>query len=194
MNKRFFWVGTTILLVAVLSVAAVLVYQNTNQNFNGSVIDPPAPASDFTLTDQSGKKVSLSDYRGEYVYLFFGFSHCLQECPATMAVLAKARSLMGSKGADMQVLMVSTDPANDTRQSMQDFLGRFDPTFIGGLGTADQLKSVWDAYGVAVEDGGETHSSYTYLIDPNGDLRMTYPYGVTPEDLVSDLKILMRKN
>jgi protein SCO1/2 len=194
MNRKFFWVGTSILLVAVLAAAAVLIYQNTHESFTGSVIDPPAPASDFTLTSQNGTKVSLSDFRGKYVYLFFGYSHCTQECPATMAILSKARNLMGSQGADIQVIMVSTDPVGDTRQSVQEFLNRFDPTFIGGLGAQDQLQVVWKDYGVSVEAGGETHSSYTYLIDPNGNLRMTYPYGVTPEELVSDLKQLMRKN
>lgn len=194
MNRKFFWVGTGILLVAVLAAAAVLIYQKTNQNFNGSVIDPPAPATDFTLTNQNGENISLSEYRGKYVYLFFGYSHCTQQCPATMAILAKVRTLMGAQGSDIQVLMVSTDPVGDTQKSMQEFLGRFDPTFMGGLGTQDELQSVWKDYGVSVEAGGETHSSYTYLIDPNGDLRLTYPYGVTPEELVSDLKQLMRKN
>ncbi len=193
MNRRFFWVVTSVLLVAVLAVAAALIYKNFGQKYNGSVIDPPAQAPDFTLTDQNGESISLSQFHGKYVLLFFGYTHCLQECPATMAVLAKTRTLLGNQGQDVQVLFFSTDPAGDTQQSMSEFLNRFDPTFMGVVGDLEQLQAVWAEYGVSVEDGGETHSSYTYLIDPSGNLRMTYPYGTTPEEFEADLKLMMRK-
>jgi cytochrome oxidase Cu insertion factor (SCO1/SenC/PrrC family) len=74
---------------------------------------------------------------------------------------------------------------------MQDFLGRFNPDFLGLLGTADQLSRSWNAYGVTVLDGGETHSSYIYAIDKSGKLRLTLDTDLTPEDIASDLKILL---
>jgi protein SCO1/2 len=164
------------------------------QAFAGSVINPPSPASDFSLTSQTGGTVHLADYRGKYVLLFFGYSHCLDQCPATMAVLSKARSELGAQAENVQVLFISTDPAHDTEQSMGAFLSRFDPTFIGLTGSMEQLQPIWKEYGVTVQDGGETHSSYTYLIDPNGNLRLTYPYPSTPEEISADLKILFKKN
>ncbi len=94
----------------------------------------------------------------------------------------------------MQVIFVATDPADDTPQAMGIFLNRFDPTFMGATGTLEQLQSVWADYGVTVLQGGETHSSYTYLIDPLGHLRMTYAYPGNPDEIASDLKLLLKKN
>ena len=76
MDKRFFWVVTAILSLVVLAAAAATVLMHLPQTFSGSVINPPSPASDFTLTSQTGATVHLSDYRGKYVLLFFGYSHC----------------------------------------------------------------------------------------------------------------------
>jgi protein SCO1 len=194
MDKRIFWIGTGILLLAVLAAAAATILIQMNQTFAGSAVNPPSPASDFSLTSQAGGTIRLSDYRGKYVLLFFGYSHCPDQCPATMAVLAKARSELGAQANNVQVLFVSTDPAHDTPQSMGEFLARFDPTFVGLTGSMAQLQPIWKAYGVTVQDGGETHSSYTYLIDPGGNLRLTYAYPSTPEQISSDLKLLFRKN
>lgn len=194
MEKRFFWVGTGILVLVVLAAAAALILRNANQSYYGSVINPPSPASDFTLTDQTGTPVSLSQYRGKYVLLYFGYSHCPNECPVTMAVLAKVRSLMGPQAGQIQVLFLSTDPAHDTPQSMADFLKRFDPTFVGATGTLAQLQPIWKDYGVTILDGGATHSDYTYLIDSLGNLRITYSYPGNPDEITADLKRLFRQN
>jgi protein SCO1/2 len=194
MDKRFFWTVTGILLVVALAASVATVLVRMPQAFAGSVINPPTLASDFTLTNQTGGTVHLSDYRGKYVLLFFGYSHCTDQCPATMAVLTQARSELGAQADNVQVLFVSTDPATDTQQSMGVFLARFDPTFLGLTGSMAQLQPIWKDYGVTVQDGGETHSSYTYLIDPSGNLRLTYAYPSTPEEISGDLKLLFRKN
>jgi protein SCO1 len=194
MEKRFFWVGTGILSLAVLVAAMATILVRLPQAFSGSVINPPSPASDFSLTSQSGGILRLSDYRGKYVLLFFGYTRCTNECPATMAILAKALTELGSQANEVQVVFVSTDPDHDTPQALSAFLGRFDPTFVGATGKLSELQPVWRDYGVTVLDGGETHSSYTYLIDPQGDLRLTYSYPSTPEQISADLKLLFKKN
>jgi cytochrome oxidase Cu insertion factor (SCO1/SenC/PrrC family) len=76
---------------------------------------------------------------------------------------------------------------------MADFLNRFDTTFVGAVGTQAELQTVWKDYGVTILDGGETHSDYTYLIDPQGDLRLTYAYPPNPDEISADLKRLFRK-
>jgi protein SCO1 len=194
MEKRFFWVGTGILVLVVLAAATALLLQSKVQPISGSVINPPAPATDFSLTSQTGSPIKLSDYRGKYVLLFFGYSHCTNECPVTLAILAKARGLLGKQGDQVQVVFVSTDPAHDTPQSMEEFLNRFDTTFVGATGSLAQLQPIWTAYGVTVLDGGETHSNYTYLIDPQGNLRTTYSYPGNPDDIAADLRLFLRKN
>jgi protein SCO1/2 len=192
MDKKFFWIGTGILVLVVLAAGTALILQKAPVTFHGSVLNPPAQAADFSLTDQSGGTIRLSDYRGKYVLLFFGYSHCLDQCPATMAILARARSLLGSRAGQVQVIFVATDPAHDTPQSMGEFVSRFDPTFMGATGTFDQLQPIWTAYGVTVADGGETHSSYTYLVDPQGDLRLTYAYPGNPDEIAADLQTLFK--
>ena len=194
MKRKFFWIGTGILALLVLAIGTVLIIKRIPPALHGSVITPPALAPDFTLTSQTEQPIKLSDYRGKYILLFFGYSHCTEECPVSMADLAQALREIGDRASDVQVLFVSTDPVGDTPQSMTEFLGRFNPTFIGILGTSAQLQQVWSAYGVTVLDGGETHSSYTYVIDPKGYLLMTYPYPPNPDDVAADLKQLFQKN
>ena len=194
MEKRFFWVGTGILVLVVLAAAIALIFKNANQPYFGSVINPPGPAADFSLQDQSGGTIRLSDYRGKYVLLYFGYSHCPNECPVSMAVLAKVRSLLGAQAGQVQVLFVSTDPAHDTQQSMTDFLNRFDPSFMGAMGSLAALQPVWKDYGVTILDGGGTHSDYTYLIDPQGNLRLTYAYPPNADEIAADLRKLFQKN
>ena len=194
MDKKFIWVGTAILVLVILATSMAIFYKSANQVFNGSVINPPAPAADFSLNNQTGGTVKLSNYRGKYVLLYFGYSHCTNECPVSMAVLAKARSELSEQQAgQVQAILVSTDPAHDTQQSMKDFLNRFDPTFIGATGDLARLQPIWKDYGVTVLDGGETHSNYIYLIDPAGNIRLTYAYPGTAEEISADLKLLFRK-
>jgi protein SCO1/2 len=194
MEKRFFWVGTGILVLVVLAAATALIFKNTKQAFTGSVVNPPSPAADFSLLNQADGIVRLSDYRGKYVLVYFGYTHCTNECPVTMAVLAKARSELGAQATNVQVILVSTDPARDTPRAMGDFVNRFDPTFVGATGTPAELQPVWKDYGVTVLDGGETHSTYVYLIDPAGNFRLTYNSPSSPEEIAADLKLLFRKN
>jgi protein SCO1/2 len=111
-----------------------------------------------------------------------------------MAVLKLVRADLGSQAKDVQVLFISTDPARDTPQAVGAFLRRFDPTFAGVTGSQADLAKVWSAYGVTVLDGGETHSTFVYLIDPQGNLRLTYPSVSSPDDIVADLKLLIRKD
>jgi protein SCO1/2 len=87
--------------------------------------------------------------------------------------------------------MVSTDPATDTPVSMKEFMGRFNPKFLGLLGTPDELAKSWKDYGVTVLDGGETHSSFTYVVDKKGELRETFVPDATPDNVASDLKVLL---
>jgi protein SCO1/2 len=194
MDKRFFWIVTGILVVIVLAAAVATYVTHMPHSYYGSVINPPSPAPDFSLTNQSGQTVKLSAFRGKYILLFFGYTHCTNECPATMAILAKARSLLGTQAGEIQIVFVATDPARDTPQAVGEFLNRFDASFIGATGTQAELQPVWAEYGVTVDDGGETHSSYVYLIDPDGNFRLTYPFPSTAEEISADLRLLLRKN
>ena len=160
----------------------------------GSVMSPTVAAVDINLTDHNGKPFQLSTYQGKIALIFFGFSNCVDECPATLALIRQALETAGATSQEVVVVMVSTDPANDTDGSMKAFIERFNPSFLGLLGSTDELTKVWQDYGVVVLDGGETHSSFTYVVDKKGNLRETFSPETSSDDIAADVKVLLAEN
>jgi protein SCO1/2 len=180
------------LLLVIIIAALVYAYLHyNNPPFHGSLISPPQPATDFSLTSQTQKTVHLSDFRGKYVLLFFGFTNCPDECPLTMGFLKQMYDKLGEKANKVQVILITTDPAKDTPQAMGDFLNHFDPSFIGLTSSQEVLQPVWSSYGVTVMDDGETHSSFIYLIDPQGNLIATYPLLDNSDGITADMQHLL---
>jgi len=156
-----------------------------------------APALDLAGTD--GQPLGLERFRGKVVLLAFGFSNCGNVCPITLATLAGARKKLGADAADVQVVYVTVDPERDDAAQMRKFLGSFDASFIGGVGTRAQIDAAQKNYGISSTktvhaDGGYSigHSSSIYLIDRAGRLTAVMPYGHPVDDFVHDLKILLR--
>ena len=163
------------------------------------VFSPPHPAPDFTLAGSDGAPLTLGRYRGKIVALAFGFSHCADVCPVTLATLAQARKALGPQGRDLQVVYVTVDPERDDAARMKAWLAAFDPGFVGGTGSKQALAAVDQSYGVSaskvVTGSGYAfaHSSSVYLIDRDGRLRAMMPYGHGAEDYVHDVRLLMQK-
>ena len=175
---------TLALLIIVLTVSC--------SKLKGAAVSPAVPAAAINLTDHNGQPFQLSNQRGKVVLVFFGLSHCATECPTTMAIIRQALATLGNPAKEVVVVMVSTDPDGDTPQSMKEFMGRFNPAFLGLLGRPEELAKTWQAYGVAIEGGGETHSRFTYVVDKKGDLRETFPTTDTSsDDIAADLKVLL---
>ncbi len=190
MQRRLIYVGIGI-LVLLVGVAAVFVITN-KPSFRGSLISPAWTAPEIKLTDHNGKPFTLSDQRGKVVLLYFGYVNCPSECPLTMAHLKLARESLGDRAKDVQVIMVSTDPVRDTPQALKSFMEHFDPSFLGLTGTPAELQKTWSDYGVAVENGGETHSTFLYVIDPKGNVRETFLPDSEPNDIAKDISLLLR--
>jgi protein SCO1/2 len=152
---------------------------------------PAKTAPGINLPDDHGNNFQLNALQGKVVLVFFGFTNCVDECPLTMAKLKQTLASLGDKSQYVVVAMVSTDPARDSTKAMQGFLGKFNPDFLGITGTADQLKPIWDAYGVTVLDGGVTHSSYIYAVDKKGRLRLTMNSDLTSDDIAHNVNILL---
>jgi protein SCO1 len=159
--------------------------------FHNTVVNPAVAAAEISMTDHNGNVFKLSNERGKVVLLYFGFVNCPEECPLTMAHIKQALDLLGNQAQKVRVVMVSTDPVRDTPQALGNFLGAFNPSFIGIPGKPDELAKIYQDYGVEVLDGGETHSSYTYVIDSKGNLRLTFVPDTEAADIVADLKILL---
>jgi protein SCO1 len=160
-------------------------------SFKGARVKPASAAPQIAMPDQNGAPFQLSDLQGDVALVFFGFTNCVDECPLTMAHLKQARDLLGESADKVHVVLVSTDPVRDTPDVMREYLNKFDPGYIGITGSPDQLSKIWSDYGVTVLDGGETHSSYTYVVDQDGNLRLHFDPDTAPEDIAHDLKILL---
>jgi protein SCO1/2 len=164
------------------------------------VLTPVMAAPEIELAGSNGKPLKLASFRGKVVLLAFGFSNCGEVCPITLATLAGARKQLGPDAArDVQVVYVTVDPERDTAAQMKKFLGAFDATFIGGVGTRAEIDAAQAKYGISSvknknADGSYTigHSSSIYMIDRAGGLRAVMPYGHPVDDFVHDLKILLR--
>ena len=177
--------------IAILAFITGVLFFTARPTFHGAVINPPIPAAEIKLMDFDGRTFSLSELRGKVVMLYFGYTNCPDECPLTMAHLKLATDNLGSRSEDVRVVMITTDPARDTPRAMKSFLGKFSPDFIGLVGMSDELVKVWSDYGVTVEDGGETHSYFIYLIDRTGNFRETFLPDSLPADIASDIKLLL---
>ncbi len=201
MDKRTLKLGLgLLLLIGVVGLLAVVFRQP--EKLNGAVLDPPLPAPDFSLTRADGTQFRLSAYRGEIVLLYFGYTSCPDVCPATMAELRQARDALTNALADrVQVVLVAVDPDRDTPERIQQYAEHFDQSFIGLSGSLDELQKIWDAYGIirAVEEsqsaGGYlvSHTARVYLVDPSGDLRLSFAFGTLPEDITHDLRLLLEE-
>ncbi len=191
MERKSLWVIGILFAVALVAVGLTYYFQLHSQAFKGEVIDPPALAPDISLTGQDGSIVRLSDFRGKVVLVFFGYTNCPDECPATMAILRQVRTDLGAVASEIQVLFVTTDPVRDSPQQLAKFLARFDPTFIGLTGSPSDLAGVYTNYGVTVLDNGQTHSTRIYVVDRNGMLGLTLPTGMTPADIEHDLRLVL---
>jgi protein SCO1/2 len=163
------------------------------------VFSPPRQAPDFSLSGSNGSELKLGTYRGKVVVVAFGFTSCPDVCPITLATLAQARKKLGAEGNELQVVYITVDPERDDAERMRKYLASFDPTFIGGTGTAERLDGVREEYGITATRHAlgtsylYAHSSFTYLIDREGKLRALMPYGHSADDYVHDLRILMAK-
>jgi protein SCO1 len=186
-------------LVFRISILASLLFtisacSPTKPVFKGGAINPPFPAAEIKLTDHNGQPFTLSGQRGKVVLVYFGYTNCPDECPLTMAHVNQALQSIGDSAKNVQVVMVTTDPERDTSQVLKDYMANFNPTFLGLTGTTEELQKVWSDYGVTVEDGGETHSTFLYVIDPAGNLRETFLPDSVPADIGADVGLLLDGN
>lgn len=204
-SRTVIWwlLGALLIVVGFAAVRLVQGYPLIGpRELHGFVMNEPTPVGDFTLTSHNGDPVSLSDFRGKLVLVYFGYASCPDVCPMTMLQLAKARASLPERlQDDVQVLMVTVDPARDTPELLANYLGHFDATFLGLTGTLEEIDAAAAPLGIFYEkrvvDESETyfmdHTATVAVIDRQGRLRLVWPFGVTGDDIASDLGYLVRE-
>lgn len=184
------------LLVLTLSACTK---QEQEESLFGTDITGADFAADFQLTDHTGQQRQLADYKGKVVALFFGFTHCPDVCPTTMADLAAAMRLMGPASDQVQVLFVTVDPERDTPEVLSRFVPHFDARFIGLTGTPEQIDAtakVFKIFYAKQETPGQSgytldHSAGIYVYDKTGKIRLYLKYGQKPTEIAHDLSRLL---
>jgi protein SCO1/2 len=172
----------------------------------GCEVTPKFKSTDITgaeygksleLPDTSGQPRRLEDFRGKAVVLFFGFTHCPDVCPTTLADLAGVMKALGPDAARVQVLFVTLDPERDTPGALDQYVHAFDPRFIGLRGDAAATQRVAKEFKIYYEKRkqGDTytidHSAQSYVIDPQGRLRLLVRHDRLATDLPEDLRTLL---
>ena len=200
MNTKVLWVGLGLLVLIGVVMVAVLLLPKTD-TFRGTLYDPALPAPEIVLSRDNGSSFRLSERRGDVILLFFGYTSCPDVCPTTLSELRKVNEELGKNASQVQVVFVTVDPDRDTPEQIQKYVSIFNPAFIGLSGSLDELEPVWKDYGVyrEVEQVSTSaagylvnHTARVYLIDRDGNLRLSYSFGTPTDDILHDLKILFK--
>ncbi len=151
------------------------------------------------LQDTSGQVRRLADFRGKAVVLFFGFTHCPDVCPTTLADLAGVVKGLGPDGERVQVLFVTLDPERDTADVLRGYVSAFDPRFIALRGDLPATQRVAKEFKIFFEKRKQgasytiDHSAQSYVIDPQGRLRLLVRQDRIVQDLPEDLRTVLRQ-
>jgi protein SCO1/2 len=200
MDKRTLRVGFGALALLALAAAAVFLSARP-ADFRGTSYAEPYPvAPAITLTRADGQPFRLSDQRGKIVLLFFGYTSCPDVCPTTLAELKLVMDELGDAADSVRVVFITVDPDRDTPEKIQKYVEHFNPAFLGLTGSMDELQVVWDDYGVyrSVNPSASAlgyivdHTARVTLIDGDGNLRLSYGFQTPVEDIVHDIKLLLK--
>jgi len=157
---------------------------------------------ELNLTDHDGKPRTLADFRGKVVAVFFGFTHCPDVCPTTLAGMAQVMKELGPDADKLQVLFVTVDPERDTPKVLAQYVPAFHPSFLGLYGDAEataraarEFKVYYHKQPVKGGTAGASynvdHSAGTFLLDREGRLRLYAQYGQEASAILHDVRLLM---
>lgn len=212
MTRGKFWSFTGLTLLAALLATAYTLWAPRAYTYKGSLIEPELRAQGFTLANYDGRPFTLSEQRGRVLLLFFGYSNCPDVCPATLFEFTRIKHRLGEQAADVGFVFITVDPERDTPQRLRDYVGGFDPGFWGLSGSLEELAAVSQSYFVFSEkeyleppehshEEGEdhteeadylvAHTSRIFLVDQNGRLLLTFPYGMDVAAIVQDIQHLL---
>lgn len=182
-----------IFLVCACIVFAVAIPGTWNKPMMGSMT---MPGTDFTMTDDSGKVVTDRNWPGKFLLVYFGYTHCPDICPTTLANVAGALKDLGTRSDRLKPLFITVDPARDTPAVMKAYLSLFSLRITGLTGTQAQLDSAAQNYGVQFEriapEPGQTdysmaHTDSLYLLYPSGALAKVISGGQSAKQMASEI-------
>lgn len=191
------------LILSVLVSAAVLFNIMSTQPRGDSVASNDVMGGDFVLRNIDGR-VSLKDFRGSVVVLYFGFLSCPEVCPTSMSILTRSlEKLSPTEKSKTKAILISIDPKRDDFQELLEFTNYYHPNILGVTGTDQEVKKVAEQYGAFFEiTESETvdsayayrHSSRYYVIDQQGKLIQAMRHSTTPNELSARIKKIFQRS
>jgi protein SCO1/2 len=185
-----------------LAIACLLLTdQGTLLAHQDKSAEPPAAASvlpvtpGWSLIADNGERVRDTDFRGQWLLVFFGYTACPDVCPLTLARIGTAMRLLGEHAAAVRPMMVTVDPATDTPPVLAAYVSRFHPRLMGLTGSAGEIERVqqlFGAYSRRIDDAGTgpagvDHTSLIYLFNPEGGLEAQFPETIPPGGLAESI-------
>ncbi|MFN8195033.1 MAG: SCO family protein [Nocardioidaceae bacterium] len=190
-------------LLAGCGGATPRVVRGDDDGMHGAVLTEQYTAPDVDLTDTDGKPFSLSaDTDKPLTLVFFGYTHCPDICPMTMANLASAMArLDDGQRSRVDVVFVTTDPARDDEATIRGWLDRFDPSFLGLTGDLGTIKQLGKAFGVYIAQGRKlpsggyevTHGTPVVAIDADDRSPIVWTEGTSAADFADDIATLLEE-
>jgi protein SCO1/2 len=150
----------------------------------------------FTLTDQTGKRVTDKDFAGKPMLVYFGFTNCPDVCPAGLQVIAAALDRLGDKAKSVTTIFITVDPERDTPEMLGKFVASFHPGIVGLSGSPEDIAVVTKAYRVYAKKAPDAerpgeynvdHSSFMYLMNANGEFVKHFPHSVDAQQLADEM-------
>ena len=157
----------------------------------------------FTLTDQTGKRVTQADFAGQYTLVYFGYTYCPDVCPTELSIMTSALVELADKSPELETqitpIFITVDPKRDTVDVMAEYVDNFHPRMVGLTGSAKDAMVAAKAYrvfyslGEADEDGDYPvdHSSFLYFMGPDGAYRTMFKHNTPPLQLAKTLKSIL---
>jgi len=152
----------------------------------------------FALIDQNGTPRTDADFRGRYMLIFFGYTHCPDVCPTELQTISDARDALGSEADKIVPIFITVDPERDDAKTLKAYVGNFHPRLIGLTGSLDAIEKVTKAYRVYRAKAGDgddylmDHSAFTYLMGPDGRYVAHFRYGIAPKAMARTLRTALR--
>jgi protein SCO1 len=179
---------------------ALLAGCDSRPKFKSTDITGADYGQSLELADTTGRVRHLADFRGKAVVVFFGFTHCPDVCPTTLADMAGVMKSLGPDADRVQMVFITVDPERDTPETLAQYVHAFDPRFIALRGDLPATQRVAKDFKIYFEKRkeGDTysvdHSAQSYVFDPQGRLRLLVrPQGIAA-DLPDDLRTLLSES
>jgi protein SCO1 len=186
-------------LVGALGGAAALIVTSSAQGPKVETTGTALIGGPFTLVDQNGKTVTDRDFRGKYMLIFFGFTHCPDICPAELQVMSAALDALGSKADEVVPIFVTLDPERDTPEAVGAYVKNFGKNFVGLTGSPTAIANAAKTYRVTYskleykgKDGNYgysiDHSALVYLMDKDGQYLINFTYGTPAAKMTETMR------